>query len=253
MTILNQIKANQAANNAPGPACQPGPVAAVVDMRAYAAGTAPATDWLGGRAPPAFADQAAQVAAFALRGEGEVAALPTDEFILVLAGQLAVESIHGTLVLGHDEAGVIPFGSSFRWRSSEDMLAIVYAAPTDRVGSANGPLLIDRNAPLGRSTPPATENLLGEVPTCRGFSDYTSANGEFACGTWDSTPYHRRQIPYRQVELMLLLAGTATFSDKHGSVSFSEGDVCMFVRGDGCAWLSTEYVKKVFATQRPVN
>lgn len=253
MTILNQLEANQAANNVPGPGCLPGQVAAVVDMRAYAADTSPSTDWLGGRRAPAFADEAAQVASFALRGEGEVAVLPTDELILVLAGRLEVESIHGTLVFGPDDAGVIPFGSSFRWRSSDDMLAIVYAAPTDRVGNANAPLLIDKNAPLGRSNPPATENLLGEVPTCRGFSDYTSANGEFACGTWDSTPYHRRQIPYRQMELMLLLAGKATFSDENGSASFSEGDVCMFVRGAGCAWLSTEYVKKVFATQRPVN
>ena len=97
------------------------------------------------------------------------------------------------------------------------------------------------------------ENLLGEVPTCRGFSDYVSANREFACGTWDSTPYHRRQIPYRQVELMLLLEGKVTFSDEHGSVTFGVGDICLFIRGDGCAWLSEEYVKKVFATQRPVN
>lgn len=228
-------------------------VSAVFDMRAYAAGTPSSSDWLGGRATPAFADEAAQVASFALRGEGEVVALPTDEQILVLSGRLEIESVHGTLVLGPDDSGVIPYGSSFRWRSSDDMLAIVFAAPTDRVGSATAPLLIDKEAPLGPSNPPAVENLLGEMPTCRGFSDYKSANGEFAGGTWDSTPYHRRQIPYRQVELMLLLAGQVTFSDANASVTFSKGDVCMFVRGDGCAWLSTEYVKKVFAIQRPVQ
>lgn len=228
-------------------------VAAVFDMRAYAAGTSPSSDWLGGRATPAFADAAAQVSSFALRGEGDVARLPTDEQVLVLSGRLEIESVHGTLVLGPDDAGVIPFGSSFRWRSSDAMLAIVFAAPTDGVGSATAPLLINTEAPLGPSNPPAAENLLGEMPTCRGFSDYKSANGEFSGGTWDSTPYHRRQIPYRQVELMLLLAGKVTFTDSNGSVTFSAGDVCMFVRGDGCAWLSTEYVKKVFAIQRPVQ
>lgn len=228
-------------------------VAAVVDMRAYAEGTAPSSDWLAGRAAPAFSDAAAQVAAFALRGEGQVASLPTDEFILVLAGRLEIESSHGTLVLGPDDAGVIPIATSFRWRASDDLLALVYAAPTDRPGNTTAPLMIDKTAPLGLSNPPALENLIGEVPTCRGFSDYVSANGEFACGTWDSTPYHRRQIPYRQVELMLLLDGEVTFSDGSGSVSFSTGDVCMFIRGDGCAWLSTQYVKKVFATQRPVG
>ncbi|MEP6869384.1 MAG: cupin domain-containing protein [Novosphingobium sp.] len=228
-------------------------VAAVVDMRAYAAGTAPSADWLGGRAAPAFADDAAQVGSFALRGQGEVDALPTDEFVMVLTGRLQIDSAAGTLVLGADDCGVIPLGTSFRWRASEDMLALVYAAPTSGPGSASAPLMIDKNAPLGPSSPPANENLLGEVPTCQGFSDYVSANREFACGTWDSTPYHRRQIPYRQVELMSLLAGKVTFTDQHGSVTFVTGDVCMFVRGDGCAWLSEEYVKKVFATQRPVN
>ena len=250
MTHISRLEADQAADSATADA---GPVAAVVDMRAYAANTPPASDWLRGRAAPAFADEAAQVAAFALRGEGQVLALPTDEFILVLAGRLEVESLHGTLVLGPDDAGVIPVGTGFRWRSSDDMLAIVYAAPTAGKGNSDAPLLIDRNAPLGQSNPPAKENLLGEVPTCRGFSDYVSANREFACGTWDSTPYHRRKIPYRQVELMLLLAGRVTFHDENGRISFAEGDVCLFVRGDGCAWHSMEYVKKVFATQRPVS
>jgi uncharacterized cupin superfamily protein len=132
------------------------------------------------------------------------------------------------------------------------MLAIIYASPTQEPGNVTTPVMIDQNAPLGPSSPPAAENLLGETPTCRGYSDYVSANREFACGTWDSTPYHRRRIPYKQVELMLLLAGKVTFSDDKGSVTFQKGDVCMFIRGDGCAWLSEEYVKKVFATQRPV-
>lgn len=228
-------------------------IAAVVDIRAYAAGTAPASDWLTGRAAPAFADDKAQVAAFALRGEGQVAALPTDEFVLVLAGRIEIESGAVTLTLGPDDCCAIPFGTGFGWKASDDMLAVVYAAPTDRPGNGTVPVMIDKNAPLNPSNPPALENLLGEVPTCRGFSDYVSANAEFCAGTWDSTPYHRRQIPYRQVELMMLMEGAVTFSDGNGSVSFKKGDVCMFVRGDGCAWLSEEYVKKVFATQRPLS
>ena len=138
MTHISRLEADQAADSATADA---GPVAAVVDMRAYAANTPPASDWLRGRAAPAFADEAAQVAAFALRGEGQVSALPTDEFILVLAGRLEVESLHGSLVLGPDDAGVIPVGTGFRWRSSDDMLAIVYAAPTAGKGNSDAPLL----------------------------------------------------------------------------------------------------------------
>jgi len=36
-------------------------------------------------------------------------------------------------------------------------------------------------------------------------------------------------------------------------VTFSAGDVCLFVRGQGCAWISEEYVRKIYATQRPVG
>jgi uncharacterized cupin superfamily protein len=227
-------------------------VGAVVDMRAYAAGTAPSNDWFEGRAEPAFADAKVQVAAFALRGEGQVEALPTDECVLVLAGRLEIESDAGALVIEAENAAALPVGTSFRWRASDDLLAIVYAASTDAPGTPAVPVLIDKNAPLSPSNPPPPENLLSPTPTCRGNSDYVSANKEFACGTWDSTPYRRRQIPYRQVELMLLMEGKATFSDDRGSVTFKKGDVFMFVRGEGCEWLSEEYVKKIFVIQRPV-
>jgi uncharacterized cupin superfamily protein len=227
-------------------------VGAVIDVRAYAAGTAPSGDWLDGRAEPAFADAAARVAALALRGEGQVEALADDEFILVLEGQLTIESGAGTLVIERENGGVVPVGTSFTWRASDDLLAIIYSAPTPAVGTPAVPVLIDQSAPLTPSNPPAAENLIGETPACRNHTDYLSANTEFVCGTWDSTPYHRRRIPYRQVELMFLLEGSVTFADDAGQVNFTAGDVCLFVRGDGCSWLSEEHVKKIYATQRPV-
>ncbi len=228
-------------------------VDAVVDMRAYAAGTAPATDWFAGRKAPAFADNAAQVSAVSLRGEGRVEGLAADEFVLVLEGQLEIESDARTLTVLPDNGVVLPVGSNFGWRALDDLLAIVYTAPAQGPGSATTPVAIDLDADMTPSSPPAAENLLGPVPSCRNHTDYLSANSEFVCGIWDSTPYHRRQIPYRQVELMLLLEGEVSFSNDKGSVTFRKGDVCMFVRGDGCAWLSEQYVKKIYATQRPVS
>lgn len=227
-------------------------VGAVVDMRAYATGTASSKDWLDGRAVPAFADDKAIVSAFAPRGRGHVERLPTDEMVLVLNGSLDIESDAGMLTIGQDKCVVLPIFSNFRWRASDDLLAIVYAAPTDAQGTASTPLLIDESAQLSPSAAPAAKNLIGATPSCRSHNDYVSANREFACGTWDSTPYHRKQIPYRQVELMFLLEGAVTFTAGNDSVSFEKGDVCLFVRGDGCAWLSEVHVKKVYATQRPV-
>lgn len=227
------------------------PVGAVIDLRAYARGTAPSHHWQE-RAAPAFADGKARVAAVALRGTGHVDALPDDECVLVLAGQLSIDGAGGSLALAAGQAGVVPVGASFDWRASEDLLAIVYAAPTAAPGTPDAIVAIDTDAPLTPSGAPAPENLLGPVPQCRNHTDYLSANTEFVCGTWDSTPYHRRQIRYAQVEMMFLLGGRVTFTDAHASVTFGAGDACLFVRGDGCAWLSEEHVKKIYATQRPV-
>lgn len=227
-------------------------VKAVIDIRAYAAGTAPSSDWFAGRAAPAFADEAAQVAALAPRGEGKVEALATDECVLLLAGRLEIESAAGTLVLEPANACVLPLGTGFTWRAAEDTLAIIYAAPASEIGTVAVPVLVDQAAALEPSSPPPEQNLIGPVPSCRNHSDYWSANKEFVCGVWDSTPYHRIQVPYKQVELMYLLEGQVSFADAHGKVTFSAGDACLFVRGEGCAWISEEYVRKIYATQRPV-
>jgi len=58
-------------------------VRGIIDIRAYASRVAPSSDWLKGRAAPAFADDAATVAAIAPVGEGRVAALAADEFVIV--------------------------------------------------------------------------------------------------------------------------------------------------------------------------
>ncbi|MCJ2182942.1 cupin domain-containing protein [Novosphingobium sp. 1949] len=228
------------------------PVGAVLDMRAYARGARPSTSWFDGRAVPAFADDKAVVSALAPRGEGRVERLASDECVLLLGGRLEIASAAGVLVLEAGSACVLPLGTGFTWRASEAALAIVYAAPTETVGTREIPVLIDQTAELEPSSAPLVENLVGPVPSCRNHSDYWSANREFVAGVWDSTPYHRIQIPYRQVELMYLLDGAVTFADAAGQITFCAGDVCLFVRGEGCAWISERYVRKIYATQRAV-
>lgn len=224
---------------------------AVVDLRAYAHGTDPARDWLSGRQAPAFADAAAQVAALAPRGEGRVDALGADEFVIVLTGRLDLEIGGGAMAVETGQSAVLPVGSSFGWRASEDALLVIASAAADTPGTQTAPVLIDETAELTPSNPPLADLLVGPTPSCRNHSDYWSATREFVCGTWDSTPYHRLQMPYRHIELMHLLEGSVTFTDAHASVTHHAGDVILFIRGEGCAWLSETHVKKVYATQRP--
>jgi uncharacterized cupin superfamily protein len=146
---------------------------------------------------------------------------------------------------------VLPAGLSFDWRAADGTLAIIVSVPATEHGDAKGPVPIDeRAALLPSNNPPLPELLIGATPTCRNHSDYRSANGEFVCGTWDATPFHRRHIPFRQIELMHLLDGSVSFYDDKGRVTYEAGDVVLYVRGEGCAWHSEVYVKKVYATHR---
>jgi len=239
-----------AAGNA---ALQENRVGAVVDLRAYASGTPPSADWVQGRASAAFSDAAASVAALAPVGDGHVDVLAADEFVLVIAGRLEIAAPAGRLVLAKSKSGVIPAGTSFDWRAAEGTLVIIASVPAAIAGESDKPVAIEEGATLTPSSAPLAELLIGPMPQCRNHSDYRSATGEFVCGTWDSTPYHRRQTPYAHIELMHLLEGQVSFYDDKGQVTFNAGDALLFVRGQGCAWHSEVHVKKVYATHRPVR
>lgn len=225
-------------------------VSGVIDLRAYAADAVPTDDWLAGRATPAFVDDGASVVAFAPAGEARVEALPGDEFLILLSGTVKVESGCGTTVITTGRSAVLPAGSSFGWRAAAGTLAIVVTCKAV-AGAAEELVPINEAAPLQPSYPPLAELLVGPTPSCRNHTDYRSTNGEFTCGTWDSTPYHRRAMPYRHIELMHLLDGTVTFVDSTGSVTFGKGDIFLATRGAQCAWISSVHVKKVYAIHRP--
>jgi uncharacterized cupin superfamily protein len=224
-------------------------VRGIIDLRAYAQGAVPTKDWHGGRGSPAFQDPAAVVVAMAPLGEGRVPALPADEFVIVLEGELRIESARSTVVpVGRSI--VLPAGLGFAWRAAAGTRLVIVACPA-ALGNASDAVSIDERAPLQPSNPPLAELLVGPTPSCRNHSDFRSANGEFICGTWDSTPYHRSPMLYRHIELMHLLEGSVTFEDASGSATFSRGDIILAARGAQCAWISEVHVKKVYATHKP--
>ena len=224
-------------------------VRGVIDLRAYASRAAPTRDWLG-RTRPAFADDDAAVTAIAPAGKGRVASLPADEFVIVLSGEITLEAAGTTTVVAAGRSVVLPAGLAFDWSAEAGTLAVAVSCPAS-AATAPGAVMIDESAALAPSKPPLADLLVGPTPSCRNHTDYASANGEFVCGTWDSTPYHRRPMPYRHIELMHLLEGSVTFEDASGSATFSKGDIFLAARGAQCAWLSEVHVKKVYAIHRP--
>ena len=224
-------------------------VRSLFDLRAFAANAAPAPGgFLEARAQLPLADGPVTVAALALHGSGRVDVMPADEFVIVLDGALTI----GGATIPANESIVLPGGIGFDWEATPGTRAVAMRCTSGPAG-AQRPIRIDLAAPLSPSGAPLAELLVGPTPSCRNFTDFRSANGEFTCGTWDSTPYHRRAMHYRHYELMYLLAGSVTFVDGAGREgTFAKGDVFLVEQGSDCSWESREHVKKVYAIYRPV-
>lgn len=185
------------------------------------------------------------------RQDGRADGMVGDEFIIVLAGELTIDADATRLTLTTDQSAVIPAGCRFSWRAAAGTKALFMTCATAARATA-GPMAIDASGPLAPSNPPVAELLVGSTPRCRNRTDYRSADGEFMCGVWDSTPYHRLSMPYRHYELMHLLAGAVTFEDGAGRrATFSKGDIFLVEQGAECSWLSETDVAKVFAIYRP--
>lgn len=228
----------------------------VIDLRAFAGDPAqgvPSGDqgdaWFAGRRIAVTPPGPVGIAALTLDGAGAVDALPADEFVFVLSGELVIEGAE-PLTLTNDRGAMLPKGLCFTWRAKLGTQAIVMSCDTGDAGS-DVPVAIDLDAKLVPSNPPAAAVLLSAAPSCRNHTDYRSANGEFSAGVWDSTPYHRRHIDYPHAELMHLLAGSVTFEDEGGNVrTFRKDDVFVVLPGARCSWLSEEDVAKVWVIYR---
>ena len=186
------------------------------------------------------------------RGASGQTRLAGDEFMLVLEGDLTFEQAGARCALAAGEAGVAVRGRSLDWRTDGGVKLIIMRCTAGGGAGADGPVRIDQDAPLSPSNPPAADVLIGPTPACRKHQDYRSGSGEFACGTWDSTPYKRQLISFGHYELMRLLEGSVTFVDAAGREgTFGAGDVVLFEQGGGASWESREHVKKIYSTYRP--
>lgn len=184
-------------------------------------------------------------------GTGTVAALPADEFIILCDGTLTLNQQGRTLELADGASAVLTAGVGFSWNcpTAATLLYMRYKEGASGDGSL---IAIDESATLEPSGTPAAELLIGPTPRCCNHTDYLSADGEFICGTWDSTPYQRRPMKFRHYELMHLLQGAVTIEDEAGaSRTFISGDIFLVEQQAQCSWDSREVVKKVYAIYRP--
>lgn len=184
-------------------------------------------------------------------GTGSVDQLPADEFIIVCDGALTLSQQDRTLELADSASAVLTAGVGFTWNcpASVTLLYMRYKEATPGDGAL---IPIDEQAVLEPSGTPLAELLISPTPQCRNHTDYLSADDEFICGVWDSTPYQRRPMQFRHFELMHLLEGSVTIEDEaRASRTFVKGDIFLVEQKAQCSWDSREDVKKVYAIYRP--
>lgn len=184
-------------------------------------------------------------------GSGSVPSLPADEFIIVNEGSLTLSQQDFTLTLEAGQSAVIQQGAAFSW-SAQGPVSILFTRYNLSQPGDRAIVPIKENPQLEATGTPLAELLLTPAPVCRNYTDYRSADGELVCGTWDSTPYHRRAMFYRHYELMYLLEGSVTFVDEAGrSGTFSKGDIFLVEQTAQCSWDSRDHVAKVYVIYRP--
>lgn len=184
-------------------------------------------------------------------GESDVM-LAGEEFVLVIEGSLVLRQAGAEITLAPGEQALLLRGRPLSWSSVGGARLVILRCTAGGNPAMVQPMKIDTAATLSPSNPPLAELLVGPTPQCRSHASYRSPSGEFVCGTWDSTPYHRLPMEFQHFELMHLLEGRVTFVDASGaSGSFAAGDVVLFVRGGMASWESREYVRKAYAWFRP--
>lgn len=186
-------------------------------------------------------------------GSGKSDGLDADTWVFVDQGAVTLTGPAGDVHLVEGQSAVIARETPFRWRADAPATLIGMTYP-DGEGGEPGIFVIDNNAAMNPSNPPAANLLLGETPSCRSSNQFVSADELYKCGIWDSTPYQRIPIFFHHTELMHLLAGSVTFTDVAGrTVTFSKGDTFIIEQGAECSWDSQVDVAKIYALFRPAS
>jgi uncharacterized cupin superfamily protein len=223
------------------------------DLAAFAATAKPAADPFGaGRTLLPLRPGPVEVGAIALApGAGETAPLEGDWWLIAASGTVQLVTAGTAVVLSGHQSCVVTNGSSLAWRS-EHGATLLFMRYSAGAGAVQPLVPIRLDARLAPSGAPLAELLTTPTPSCRNHTDFRSADGQFTCGTWDSTPYARTAMRYAHYELMVLLKGAVTFVDETGRKgTFGAGAMFLVEQGASCSWDSAVDVAKIYAIYRP--
>jgi uncharacterized cupin superfamily protein len=183
---------------------------------------------------------------------------PVHEFMLLLEGEVTIQEPGGretTIKAG--ESFVIPRGLPCRWVQKGRVKTCYVIYEPKQEAAVTGTLRVvkpdQRNAPAAPSPSPAPEVLIGPVPKQHGQDCYVDPSGRFQIGTWDTTYYHRKAVPFPRYELMHFLEGAVSITDDAGNAqTFRAGDTLFIPMGARADFkVDGGYLRKVYAIFAP--
>ncbi|HEY4162566.1 MAG TPA: cupin domain-containing protein [Dongiaceae bacterium] len=184
---------------------------------------------------------------------------PVHEFMLLLEGEVTIVEAGGretTVKAG--ESFVIPRGLPCRWvqKSKVKKYYVIYE-PKDEAANASSASQVIKpdhhRAPKEPSPPPPSEVLNGPVPEQHGQDCYVDPSGRFQIGTWDTSYYHRKVVPFPRYELMHFLEGGVSTTDAAGNTqSFKAGDTLFIPMGARADFkVAGDYLRKIYVIFAP--
>ena len=180
---------------------------------------------------------------------------PFHDFMLVLEGELGIETEQGRVMAREGEALFVPRGLHCRYLQPRYVKKIVAAFDNPAepmVRRSSGLIKIDPKVAVAPSTPPAASMLFSPVPIQNNHDYYSDSTGQLNIGVWDTTGYTRKLIDFPRHELMHLIEGSVTFEDDQGAKqSFKAGDTFFVPMGTPNSWISEGYLRKIFVIFQP--
>lgn len=182
---------------------------------------------------------------------GKVRPHANNELMLLLEGSVTIEPEGGAPVtIRAGEAFYLPKGLRVRWRQPERVRKyfVIFDGPEDAPAPIGVPALkIDPAMALAPSTLPAADTLFGPVPQQQGKPAFVDTTGQLTVGVWETTPYHRRPVPFPRYELMHVLEGGVTVRGADGAgETYGPGDTFFIARGMVGDFEVTQGLRKIY-------
>ena len=181
---------------------------------------------------------------------------PCHELMIVLEGTVVLVEHDRETVVGPGQSVFVPKGRRVIWNQPGYLKKLMVL--WDHAGIPSMPDMpivnIDHDAPMEpRDTTPASV-LLTAMPEQAVRDIFVDGAGQFVVGLWQSSPYTRACVTSPRHEVMHILEGTVTMTDKAGaSQTFSAGDTFLVTMGNDNAWSSDVTVKKIYCSLQPVS